>query len=445
MNKCAYGGKYAAFHSGAESEYKIAIEYYKKQKENFKNWIRQQSGVAAAESIEALTESINNILKSDMIAEITTHNSVEHFKAFEQKLVDYLSISDSSNIMQAQIQNALKVLYSQDDSHKIADIQGKEIVAKIRTLLDQIITGEEIKNKLNEIFKQEFRKNLEELTQNELNMIYSFTRRIIYNQFKGDGFQMASTTGRQLSGYVNAFAGYGKEDILILLLNQYLKNNQISGIAKLTGEEKNINNQEINVDILIGNKRSSKTQSTQLANQLDRYLMTPLSKKLKNLSNNADARLQINLFDPDHFIGAGLQSKSWPMPSFVEEHNRLNKKQLRPYYSIGKRQSFRALASVASGDKFDVFSWHYNIYALSRNVIPLLGAANILYSTGSGVLWTYELIQEFRHYNYYLSFYFKHSKGVWQRPATSEVTWQQEVEPSSFKGFKQNLDNSKKF
>lgn len=432
MSICHAGGKYTKFHILAEGKYQQAIRYYEQQRLNFIKWLKISAEVQQTQTtfINNFIESINNSIDNEINKKQVDSAAAQLFQKIENAVVNYLNTSTYSKAQRAQISAALGKVKT--IGRDIAEVEGKDMVKKIQTSIDRILMQGEMQQLLDETFQQVLGKGLNSLSQNELQNAYGYVRRIIYNTYRPTvyGYQEASITGRALSGYVNAFSGYFREEILETAGNEFLVSNGLTNLATQKFDTTTVDGAESRTDIIIGCKGQNKAVTAQRIAALDNFM-----SKVEDLNALQDSGITINLFDPQHFIGAGMQSKSWPTPSFVEQYNSNAKKQLRPFYSIGHRAEFYNEAAVMSSGKYGVYSWHYNIYALSKKIIPILGATNILYSTRNGVLWTAQLIKEFTSRNYYLSYYFTRSKGTFNRPATKEITWQQEVQSANFVGF----------
>lgn len=431
MISCNFGNKYMKFHALSESGYNQAIQYYNQQKKNFISWLNKQGPQDKKQLTNNFIQSINNEIIYQFENQQQGSSQSELFNKIADKIKNYLITSPNSSSIAKDVQTALKTIRLR--GRGIAQVEGKEMAEKIKDTLQKIIEQGEIQELMDQAFKEVLGKSLSSLTQGQLQNAYGYTRRIIYNYFKPTrgGYQEASINGKALNGYINSFSGLFKEEIIEIAINQLFKENGLQGISAQRIGETTVDGKESRTDVIIGLNNQKLDQTAIKIAQLDDFMA-----KVEKVSLLQDTSLEVNLFDPNNFIGAGVQSKSWPSPDFVYNNN-LNpsKKQLRPFFSIGNRAEFYSDAAVKSGEQFGVYSWHYNIYALSRKIIPILGSANILYSTRDGMFWTADLIRQFTKQNYYLSYYFTRSKGTFNRPATKEITWQQEVSSDSFKGF----------
>ena len=434
-----YYPKYQSLHNEAEKGYSAAMSYYKVQKDNFLKYLSNQVNTKTL-TTKMATTFIDNLNKE---MEIQTNNLgaskelKENLDKLEQKIIS----SVQSNGSKTKEYSLIKRMGS-SGSYTI-DASKEEVlkfINKYKEQFNKLLEKINIQQLISESLNQEFNS----LQGAEKDQLYGFARRIVTNQmFKKTLDKTVLLGQKNMSGYLNALQGLFKEDIIVAALTELLGENSAVGVGDTT-----VNGYQTSTDILInfgqGNVANSLNNIEKInevlagvmKNAVPGELGDMVSELLNNKSSGKKTKtnyMYVDLFDPNNFIGAAIQSKSWIDPKrFSDVHTDLKK--LRPYFTIGDRAKYYRYATPRGAD--GVTAWHYNIYALSKQVISLLGAATLLYSTRDGIVWTDDLIKTFRQHNYYLSYYFKRSGGFFTRPATTEVTWQQEVPFDKFKGFK---------
>lgn len=110
--------------------------------------------------------------------------------------------------------------------------------------------------------------------------------------------------------------------------------------------------------------------------------------------------------------GYGVQSKSWLVPWEVHDQPTTWSR-----YSIGNRE---ALLSQLLAEKRGYATWVQGVYFLEKHAIEALGSRQVLWGTGTSLIWTYKMIEWFRKMNYYLAFvYSKRNNAL-----TKSVSWQ---------------------
>ena len=426
--------RYQTYHDRSEDGYDLAINYYKKQKENFidflqKQKVQDQSKILIPNLINSINQEIQTTIQND---EMFSKGS-EYFDEFKNQIINYLMNGDKSKY-QKDFSKALKASKVDKNTIAINAIERK----KVKEIIERILSKQELDNLIQKTFEAKKITTEGAISSAQLNNLYGYARRVVYNQFKAKSIQAAPIVDKALNGYIKNFNGIFKEDIEKTSINSLLEKMGLSHLIEATtiGGDLGENKKQGSTDILITLFDKDLSLIQKSMNDLDTYLLEGLHNRLDKLSQSQSTIMQVNLFDPSNFIGAGIQSKSWISPLNID-----SKTHIGPgYFSLGTRASAYQQASVMrkfkDGAKMGVYSWHYNIYALSRNVIPLLGAANILYSTKDGMWWTHDLIHQFKERQYYLSYYFKGSQGIFEQPATTEVIWQKEISVDKIKGYK---------
>lgn len=133
--------------------------------------------------------------------------------------------------------------------------------------------------------------------------------------------------------------------------------------------------------------------------------------KFNNFNTNTIASIDIN--NNNNF---GVQVKSWEKP-WLNSYKEISSKAIY-FYSIGHRSQL--LSQLVARNEHH--SWTRGVIMLNEleNTKIAIGATNALYITGSGAIFTSDLISEMRARQYYMAFVFKMDTYE----ATENITWQ---------------------
>lgn len=128
-------------------------------------------------------------------------------------------------------------------------------------------------------------------------------------------------------------------------------------------------------------------------------------------------------FDAEDAVGYGIQSKSWIAP--WDQNNNFNYLTAKYGFSLGSKSGLLKRFLSEEGFESDVYSlyaWVRSALFLERNAIEAIGKHQVAWITGGSFMWTYEMIQNFRKKNYFLTFGTKTNKDN-VRVFSSTVAW----------------------
>jgi hypothetical protein len=197
--------------------------------------------------------------------------------------------------------------------------------------------------------------------------------------------------------YKTALKGYYKEKLLIPAFNKVLSNYGIEAghTASITNEK----GQQIKYDILLSKGSLKNIDDNDLSKAIAR---------LDELQKNSNGKSSVQIFDTTIF--GGVQSKSWIAPW---ENNEIQGN--RKYLSFGHSEQ------LLPKSEEDRHYWHAGVYNVMDNLMEAIGINNFIYSTGSKIYWTSQLLSDFRKENYVLAFYWRKTE---QKIVDSDISAQ---------------------
>lgn len=363
---------FAEYHSIFASGYSVAIAHYEQQKEYF----LKQLEAGKADGAKDFLMKLNNALSTEL-----EDNTQEIWNKYYSQVKDQVQ-----NALIGYLNNGGQTEWSIliNDIEKARDVakrEKKNVEKTMRGNIENLLThmgfsktGEN--NLASFIIQSDNLAGNKDVQQN----IYGYARRIIFNSlWSGSGSNLGTAN---TSHFISAMQGYGREEALttalIKILNQY-RDDLSAGQA---GSEA-VDNIQIKQDIVIG--------TTSVVNK--GRVLEGLGRQLQSLDGVKNATVTVSLPTGEQISGdiiATIQSKSWKVPWAT-------KRDLSNWgLSFGSDSSYMPS---------NIHSWHAGAAAVMSNMIKIIGPTNLLYSTGSGIFFTSNLLAEFRDQGYVLSYY----------------------------------------
>ena len=411
MNQC---------HALADAYYPQAINYYNIQKQHF---LHQVIGVANDAKLSLWQNKF--LQKFEKAASDISSQDLSETKEFRKELVEEIWSLATKVIQSENSANIKKQIDASRGRTKLGTTSEqkakylKNYSDRIRENFNIFIENNaSIKEELKAIYTKIYGTNISNTSMS--GMISLFRKSMITKVAQNEMHVNDLLSDKNIQGYINLFKGYNAEVIAEKAGNQLLSNLSSSWAAVQVGGSGGVS------DVGFAKKGN------------DLKHIEAILENIEKSSQTFSVETQGATLGP--LPAYGLQSKSWVFP---EDIGLLKTNARRGFFTVGQRhQLLNQLGLNVQGKSS---WWHYNIIAVAIHLIQAIGAANVLYITGGNrYIWTADLISQFREASYYLSFYYRRSKGKFYYPPTSELTWQQEVSDNYVRGKYGNKDNDKK-
>lgn len=356
--------------------YEDAINYYRIQKEQFKNQYLE-----AAEEIrrEAAAKDIDEV-----IAKINTKNDFQG-RAFgaATDIIKNLEAAFAENL-EGDISQLSALIQNEKNEYSKISTKGRQ------ALIDYVAARYDLYEITRMITTELSKMNLPSEGAS-INDLLSWSRSILYARVfytvKGT-YKAGAFEGRKITG-----AGYFEEALVHKAFSELGEKLQ-KHVSMMTGSAK-IKSGKYNVDSIF-----------------DEYInfLSDVGNLQESFTSSIDPEQPTILKE-----GFGIQSKIWSAPWDLK--------------SVREGGKLPPVKKIASNTKLyqvwsDQYSWIKGILFLEKHVREALGD-NVGYMLGNQFYWTYELIQQFRQYQYYLAFHFEKNAETKRYEPDSTIAWEQ--------------------
>ena len=373
MTPEAYGRSWMnRAHAAIKSGYSNAINFYEMQKKSFLKSLQKESEKSVELFIEEINESVRNEIESELGKTFD-----DSFKAVSRYIEIYLSeIVYEGKTLQSRdkILDHFSKVIKENKNISLSDLS-KRLKNDIEHFMENVgMTREGLANFVSQ--KSGLTNTYNTDIQNNL---FGYARRLVILNLTQSQLQAS------IVHYKTALKGYYKEELLTSALSKVLQQYNIQAVQ--TGSERNEKGQQIKADIgFIKMDISNNSASKELSN---------MAKRLDNIPNIANGQESVSI---ENTIGT-LQSKSWIAPWEKSSYAKN-----RTWLQIGGGSSLKPTGR-------DAYYWHAGVYNVMSNLTKVIGPTNFMYSTGSNIYFTSDMLSNFRQIGYVFGFYFNKTKG----------------------------------
>ena len=376
--------RYNHIHAQVDGYYSAAMKAYVLQRRAFMRSIKNEQ----IKSQQSFIRQLNDQIANEVMSEDLSKGFDEAFSFIEDAVTATFEESRGREFFGTKSEGLLAQKMSsarlKDGKKDTLENYYKRLEKDIDRFLS---TNYMTKNYLEKIIGELSLRPSTSNTKVIVNQFYGYAKRMMFQLALGENFSVSTVN------YKKALKGYYREDLITNGLNSLL--NKIGIAAYGTGAIPDEQGRQTTMDIYIGK---------QISTDNDKDILTMLEKKIQSMTNT-QVSASTDMYEP----AIGMQSKSWIEP-WVE-----GKGGNRTFLSVGSRSSL--LNSIYPKG---LRSWHDGVLTAAEHMREILGVNNVLYSTGSGVKWTADLIRQMRENNLFLAFYISKISGQ----ATGEVVWQ---------------------
>lgn len=381
--------RYTEIHNQVENYYQSAMRAYATQRKGFIDALKTNTIKDEKDFIDQLNTQIGQ----EVMNEDLQQKFDESFKIIEDAVIKIFNESGGKEYFGSENEGLLK--QKKESGRLQEDTLEHYYNRMINDIENFLSTNQMTRAYISKIVSSNQLAPSSATEKVILNQFYGYARRVMFATALGQ--KTSVSTAR----YKSSLKGYYKEDLITNGLNSLLKNMGLAAYG--TGAIPDKDGRQIEMDIFIGKKMRNSKNGT---------ILDKLENKM-NILTGISAEASIKMGEPTNI---GMQSKSWIEP--WADGNGGN----RTFLSIGHRSQLLN-AAYPKG----LYSWHEGIRFAAQNMQKILGVNNVLFSTGTGVKWTVDLINEMKNNNYYLAFYISKKS----KKATGEVVW--ETDPAGHK------------
>lgn len=349
-------------HAAIATGYSSTIAFYELQKQNFLKVLSAEGEIGAEEFMKQVNREVEAAIENEL-----SDTFEQAYGAVAEGVEDFIK----NKVMLGQsVGYEDLVKRFQDVMRKGAEgkVNPKNLYDNLKNDIEKFLMSNGVDK--SSIMAQVVQKSSLGKTNNAdiTNNLYGYARKVMLNQL-----MMGPSLRPSIKNYKNSIKGYYKEELLVPVFNKVLEKYGIKAVQ--LGSISNLENKQIQQDLGL-------IKIAQSGDNLNEIL-----SRLESIASQSASR-SVTM---EEMIG-GIQSKSW-----VEPWNRKSGEK-HPWMSFGSHANLMPVGEAA-------FYWHAGVYNVMSNLQDVIGSNNFIYSTGSQVSFTSDLLTNFQQNQFVLGFY----------------------------------------